>query len=163
MKEDHYKGSGEACRCTDPVLLLATGLGSGRSPVAPGTAGTLVAVPLYLLLAPLPVPLYLALVILACVPAVWVCGRAAERLGREDPPAVVLDEILGYLLTMTAAPGGWPALLAGFLAFRVFDIVKPWPVRWVDAHLRGGAGIVLDDLAAAVYAWCALHLLFYFL
>lgn len=138
---------------------IAFGLGSGLAPWAPGTFGTLAAVPLYWLLSPLALVLYLSLVAVLFVLGVWACGRTARDLGGEDPGAIVWDEVVGYLAAMTAAPAGWPWMLAGFLLFRLLDISKPWPIRWLDQHLKGGLGIMLDDLAAgaltAVILWTA--------
>jgi phosphatidylglycerophosphatase A len=132
---------------------IAFGLGSGLFPWAPGTAGTLAAVPLYLILSPLPLPAYLAVLGVMTGIGIWACGRAARDLGSEDPSAIVWDEFAGLLLTMAGAPQGWPWLLAGFALFRVFDIWKPWPIRWLDRRLPGGLGIMADDLAAGALAW----------
>jgi phosphatidylglycerophosphatase A len=140
----------------DPRLLLAFGFGSGLAPRAPGTFGTAVAVPLYLLMAPLPVVAYLALVGLVVLAGLHLCGHAARRLGVHDHPGIVWDEIAGFLVTMAAAPAGWPWVVAGFLLFRLFDIWKPWPINLADRYVEGGFGIMLDDLIAGVYAWLAL-------
>lgn len=146
----------------DPRRLhhwIAFGLGSGLAPWAPGTFGTLAAVPLYWLLSPLALVPYLSVVAVLFVLGVWACGRTARDLGGEDPGAIVWDEVVGYLAAMTAASVGWPWMLAGFLLFRLLDISKPWPIRWLDQHLKGGLGIMLDDLAAgaltAVILWIA--------
>lgn len=142
-----------------PHHWIAFGLGSGLIPWAPGTFGTLAAIPLYWLLSPLPLAAYLAALAGFFGLGVWACGRTARDLGGEDPGSIVWDEVVGYLVAMTAAPGGWPWLLAGFLLFRLFDIWKPWPIRWLDRHIRGGLGIMLDDLAAGalsgVILWAA--------
>lgn len=137
----------------DPALLLAFGLGSGLAPAAPGTFGTVVGVGAYLLLQGLTLPVYAALTALLALAGVWLCGRAARVLGVHDHPGIVWDEIVGYLLTMLAAPPGWTWMLLGFVAFRLFDITKPWPCRWADRHVAGGLGIMLDDLIAGLYAW----------
>lgn len=137
---------------TDPVHFLAFGFGAGLSPVAPGTAGTLVAVALELLLRPLGLPLRIAIVAAVCVVGVWLCGESARRLGAHDHPGIVWDEFAGYLLTMLVAPPGWPWILAGFVLFRLFDILKPWPIRELDHGIGGGLGIMLDDLVAGVFA-----------
>jgi phosphatidylglycerophosphatase A len=142
-----------------PHHWLAFGFGAGLSPWAPGTMGTLVAVPLYLALAPLPVPVYLGVVLLLSLVGIWVCGRTARDLGTDDPSVIVWDEIAGFLLTMTAAPPGWEWILAGFLLFRAFDILKPWPVRELDRRVHGGLGVMLDDLAAGVMALACLQVL----
>ena len=140
-----------------PHHLLAFGLGSGLAPRAPGTAGTLAAIPLYLSLSPLSLPLYVAVVVLVSVLGVWLCGATAREIGVHDHPGIVWDEWAGYLLTMTAAPPGWMWVLAGFVLFRLFDIVKPWPVGWADRRLGGGLGIMLDDILAGLLAAACLQ------
>jgi phosphatidylglycerophosphatase A len=144
-------------RLSDPVHLLAFGLGTGCSPKAPGTMGTLLAMALYLPLAQLPLAAYLGVLALVSLAGVWLCGRAARELGVHDHPGIVWDEIAGYLLTMTAAPPGIGWMLGGFLLFRLFDIWKPWPIRWLDRRVGGGLGIMLDDLAAGAAAWAGLQ------
>ena len=134
------------------VLWLATGLGSGLCPVAPGTAGTLAAVPLYLLLRPAPLWAYLSVICIGFAAGIWLCGAAARELGQDDPPSIVWDEVVGFIVTMTAAPAGWTWLILGFLAFRLFDILKPWPISVADRRVSGGLGIMLDDLVAGLYA-----------
>jgi len=139
----------------DPARLhhwLAYGFGSGLLPKAPGTWGTLAAVPLYLLLPPLSLPLYLAITVLAFAVGVWACGRVGEELGVHDHPAIVWDEVVGFFITMTAAPAGWPWLVAGFALFRLFDIWKPWPIGPVDQRVKGGLGVMLDDVLAGLMA-----------
>jgi len=147
----------------NPCHLLALGFGAGLAPRAPGTAGTLVAVPLYLALEPLPPAWYLTIVAALFLLGVWVCGRTARELGVGDPGAIVWDEIVGYLATMAMAPHGWFWIAAGFALFRIFDIFKPWPVSVADRDLHGGLGIMLDDLLAAGYAWVGLQGLAYLL
>lgn|SRR5690606_40872462 len=141
----------------NPVHFLAFGLGSGAAPVAPGTFGTLAAVPLYLLLARLPLGLYLLVVLLAFALGVWLCGRCAEDIGEHDHGGIVWDEFVGFWLTMLAAPPGWTWLLAGFLLFRFFDVLKPFPINYFDKHVGGGLGIMLDDALAGSFAWFALQ------
>ena len=143
----------------NPVHLLAFGFGAGASPVAPGTLGTLVAVPLVLLLQQLSLFSYLAITAALFVIGVWLCDRTARDLQAEDPGGIVWDEIVGYLITMTSAPAGWGWLLAGFLFFRVFDILKPWPIRLIDRRVTGGAGIMLDDVLAGAFGLAALQTL----
>jgi phosphatidylglycerophosphatase A len=140
-----------------PHHWLAYGFGSGLSPWAPGTVGTLAAVPLYLLLQPLPVGWYLAVLSALFLIGIWACGRTAAELKAHDPSAIVWDEFLGFLLTMTAAPPGWIWILGGFVLFRFFDILKPWPIRELDQRVRGGLGVILDDLLAGVMAWAVLR------
>lgn len=141
-----------------PHHWLAFGLGSGLSPWAPGTVGTLAAIPLYLVLAPLPLGWYLGLLASISAIGVWACERTARDLGQEDPSAIVWDEWAGYLLAMTAAPSGWPWVLAGFAAFRLFDIWKPWPIGPAERLRPAGLGIMADDLAAGAMAWGLLQL-----
>lgn len=140
-----------------PHHWLAYGLGAGLFPWAPGTMGTLVAIPLYLLLRPLPLLGYLGVLLALFLLGVWACGKTARELGARDPSAIVWDEILGFLLAMTAVPPGWPWLLAGFALFRGFDILKPWPIGLLDKRLRGGLGIMLDDIAAGALTWVLLQ------
>ncbi len=140
-----------------PHHWLAYGLGSGLAPWAPGTAGTLAAVPLYLLLQPLPLPWYLAMLLAFLLLGVWACDKTARELKVHDPSAIVWDEFLGYLLTMTAAPPGWVWVVLGFALFRFFDILKPWPIRELDRRVKGGLGVMLDDLAAGIMAWAVLQ------
>jgi phosphatidylglycerophosphatase A len=143
----------------NPVHWLAFGFGSGAVPVAPGTAGTLAAVPIYLLLAALDPWLYLLLTLALLLLGVWLCGVTARHLGVHDHGGIVWDEMVGFLLTMSALPPRWDTLLLGFVLFRLFDIAKPWPIRWADRRVPGGLGIMLDDVLAAAYAAFALHLL----
>ena len=111
----------------DPVVLIAVGFGSGLAPKAPGTAGTLVAIPLYLVMQPLPLISYLLITTFLFIAGIWICTYAAEKFGVHDHPAIVIDEIVGYLITMIAAPGGWVAITVGFVLFRLLDAIKPWP------------------------------------
>lgn len=144
---------------TDPVHFLAFGFGSGLSPFAPGTAGTIVAIPLWLLLVQWPFWAYVAATLLVTLAGFWICGESAKRLGVHDHGGIVWDEIAGFLITMIAVPLGWEWVLAGFLLFRFFDIVKPWPARWFDTRVENGVGIVMDDVVAGVYACLLLNLL----
>ena len=140
-----------------PRRLLACGLGLGLSPGAPGTCGTLLGVALYLPMANLPLPVYLLCLAALSGLGVWICGRTAEELADKDPAAIVWDEVVGFLTAMTAAPTGWPWIFAGFVLFRFFDIVKPWPVRAAE-RARGGLGILLDDLVAGILSLTVLQL-----
>lgn len=143
----------------NPVHFLAFGLGSGASPIAPGTAGTLVAVLIYLLLPAMDVVTYSAFVIASFVLGVWLCGKTACDLGVHDHGGIVWDEFTGFWLTMLLAPPGWLFVILGFLLFRFFDVVKPWPIGWVDRHVHGGVGIMMDDVLAGVMAMISLQLL----
>jgi len=142
--------------------FLAFGFGAGLSPKAPGTAGTVVAVPLYLLASQLSLPVYSALLALATLAGIWLCGRASRELGVHDHPGIVWDEFVGYWITMWALPTSWMTVLAGFALFRLFDIAKPWPISHVDKHVSGGWGIMVDDILAGIASCAVLHGLLYF-
>jgi len=141
------------------IKLLATWGGSGYAPFASGTFGTLAAIPFYLMLAKLSLPLYLltltAFFFLSC----WVSGKAEVIFNEKDSGKIVIDEVVGYLVTMAAIPFDWRYMVAGFFLFRLFDIVKPPPASWFDRKLKNGYGVVLDDVAAGVYAWLCLFVL----
>ncbi|HHZ70750.1 MAG TPA: phosphatidylglycerophosphatase A [Methylococcaceae bacterium] len=141
---------------TDWRLFLAFGFGSGLSPKGPGTAGTLAAIPVYLLLLVFGEQVYLLATLLICVSGVWLCQYAADKLGVHDFGGIVWDEIAGYLVTMLFVPFSWAAVLIGFLLFRLFDIFKPWPICVLDKELGGGLGIMLDDLVAGLFSWAIL-------
>jgi phosphatidylglycerophosphatase A len=143
-----------------PLGLLALGFGSGLIPVAPGTAGTLAAIPLYLLVRDVGLIAYLVVTGVVFLAGIPVCAWAARRLGVHDHPAIVWDEIGGYLVSMIAVPPGWPWVLSGFVLFRLFDITKPWPIRWCDRRVGGGFGIMFDDLLAGVFAAVMLQVLY---
>ena len=139
------------------VHWIAFGAGAGLAPRAPGTAGTAVAVPIYLAIAPQPAAVHALVVALVIGLGIWACGRTARDLGVHDHPGIVLDEIAGFLVTMTALPFELPWIVAGFVAFRILDIVKPWPISLADRRVGGGLGIMLDDLIAGALACAALH------
>jgi phosphatidylglycerophosphatase A len=144
------------------VILFATWGGSGFSPIASGTAGTLAAIPLYLILARLPLPLYLLTLVPFFFFASWLSGLAEEIFAEKDSGKIVIDEVVGYLVTMIGVPLSWQGVVLGFFLFRLFDIVKIEPARYFDRHLKNGYGVVLDDVAAGVYACLALHLVLRF-
>jgi phosphatidylglycerophosphatase A len=151
-----------------PVHLLAFGFGTGLSPWAPGTLGTLVGIPVVMGLLQLPWPWALALIALGTAWGTYLCGESARRLGVHDHGGIVFDEIIGYCVTcIPLLPGiavlwggnvlpAWCGLLLAFVLFRFFDIVKPWPISWLDARVHGGLGIMVDDVLAAVFAAVAL-------
>ncbi len=142
----------------DPILLLALGFGSGLARRGPGTAGTAVGVGLYLLIAPLPVAAMVAITVAVVAIGIPLCGHAARRLGVHDDPAIVWDEIAGYLVTMLLLPVEAHWIVAGFVLFRILDIVKPWPIGWLDRRVGGGTGIMVDDILAGAFACLLLHL-----
>jgi len=146
----------------EPRRFLALGLGSGLAPVAPGTFGTLAAIPLYLLLQPLSLEYYLAALVLSFLLGIWLCDVTARQLGVHDHPGIVWDEFVGYWITMLLAPPGWLWISVGFTLFRLFDIFKPWPIRWIDKRVGGGFGIMLDDVLAGVYGMIVLQLMAYY-
>ncbi len=142
-----------------PDYVLAWGFGAGLAPVAPGTMGTLAAIPLYLGFKTFCPSIYLAVIVLGFIIGVYICSRVNRELGREDHPGIVWDEIVGFWVAMVGSPVTWEYILAGFLLFRLFDIGKPWPVSWLDEKVRGGLGIMLDDLVAGIMAALVLNFL----
>ena len=147
----------------NPIHALALGFGSGLAPKAPGTFGTLAGVGLYWLLQSMGLSLAVYIVLTAgCfIAGIWICQYTADALGVHDHPAIVWDEVVGYLITMMFSPPGWWWMLIGFALFRLFDIWKPWPIRAIDRSVQGGLGIMLDDVLAAVYAAIILALMAY--
>ncbi|MCK0153498.1 phosphatidylglycerophosphatase A [Alcanivorax sp. S6407] len=147
----------------NPVHFLAFGFGSGLAPVAPGTFGTVAAMPIWWLCAQLPLWGYLLATLLVIAVGPYLCGKTSHDMNVHDHPGIVWDEIAGLLVTMIAVPVTPMGALAGFLAFRFFDIIKPWPIGWLDRRVEGGLGIMVDDLLAGVYAAVVMQLLIYFL
>lgn len=142
-----------------PAHFLALGFGTGLAPRGPGTAGTLLAFPLYWLLAPaLDAGPFLLLLTALAVAGVAVCQRTAQDLGVEDPSCVVWDEVVAFLGVLFFTPPGLAWQLAAFALFRFFDIAKPGPVRWAEMRWRGGLGVMADDLVAGLLALVVLAL-----
>lgn len=141
------------------IRIFATGLGAGYSPAAPGTAGTLVAVPLFVILSKWGTTGVLTGLVVISVLGVPLASRMEELTATKDPGRIVIDEIAGYLLTMLGSPPDLFYIVAGFLLFRFFDILKPPPVRYLERTLFSGLGVMADDLMAGIYAWAALRLL----
>ncbi|MCB1691878.1 MAG: phosphatidylglycerophosphatase A [Pseudomonadales bacterium] len=144
---------------TDPRYFVAMGLGSGLAPRAPGTFGTLAAVPFYFALIQLSPVWYLVALILLFAAGVYVCEFVSREMEIKDPGAIVFDEFVGLWLSLFMLPGGWYWLPAGVVLFRVFDILKPFPVSWFDRNVKGGLGIMADDVVAGLYALAAVQLL----
>lgn len=142
-----------------PSHFIAFGFGSGTVPFAPGTFGTLMAVPFYLSLQSFSLGVYLTLVVLITIASMWLCKKVSGEIKIHDHPGMCLDEIVGYLVTMIAAPHGFGWMLLGFLLFRFFDIVKPWPIRYIDENITGGFGMILDDILAGIYSFVLLQAL----
>jgi phosphatidylglycerophosphatase A len=145
-----------------PAYFIAFGFGSGLSPIAPGTCGTLAAIPLYLILSSQAWGIYFVFTVMAFVLGVVVSDTVSKDLGVHDYGGIVWDEVVGYLLTMFMVPKGALALVLGFLLFRLFDVWKPQPIGWVDQRVHGGFGIMIDDVLAAVPAWLILQALAYY-
>jgi phosphatidylglycerophosphatase A len=154
----------------DPIQFLAFGMGSGLFPKAPGTAGSAAALIFFPLLMMMPLWAYGATIVLAAVVGNFICGYAAKKLGVHDDGRIVWDEFVGQWIALFSLPVWWqygmPShfgavffwVLLGFLLFRFFDVLKPWPISWLDEKLEGGFGIMADDIVAGVFA--ALFLLF---
>lgn len=144
----------------DPIQFFALGFGTGLAPKAPGTFGTIAALPILWLLADVTLPYYLVVTFLFSIAGIFICDYTAKRVGVHDHPAIVWDEVVGYLITMILTPISLTTLVAGFLLFRFFDILKPWPISWLDKHCHGGLGIMLDDIVAGLMALVVMHLIF---
>ncbi len=143
---------------TDPVNILAFGFGTGLAPLAPGTVGSLPGVLLFWLTLDFGLYVQLGVAAALIVAGIWICGESARRIGVHDHGGIVWDEIAGMYVTLLAAPVSVAGFALAFGLFRLFDIVKPWPIRDLDHRLGGGAGIMLDDLVAALYALILLGL-----
>lgn len=153
--------STENFQLSNPIHFLALGFGSGLAPKAPGTFGTLAAIPVFLIAMQLPSLYFLLLTLFMSVAGIYICGKAAEDAGVHDHGAIVWDEIVGFMITMYMIPVSWLTILVGFALFRFFDILKPWPISYLDKNCHGGLGIMLDDVAAGIAAWACMMLIFY--
>jgi phosphatidylglycerophosphatase A len=152
------EGKGEGKMNRFLILFLATGFGIGYSPVAPGTLGTLIAILIYYFLSEIHSPLYEITLIGFFFLSVWISENAEISFGKKDDQRIVIDEIMGFLITMLWVPKTLPFIIMGFFLFRFFDILKPFPIRRLERKLKGGFGVVLDDVMAGVYANIILHL-----
>jgi phosphatidylglycerophosphatase A len=141
------------------IVALASWGGTGFAPLASGTVGTLGAIPFYLVLSRLPLWLYLLTVVAFTVFACWIADRAETIFDEKDSGKIVIDEVAGYLITMAWVAPTFSTVILGFILFRFFDVVKPQPARWLDRNLKNGYGVVLDDVAAGIYACAVLNLL----
>ncbi|WP_076543018.1 phosphatidylglycerophosphatase A [Shewanella sp. UCD-KL21] len=148
---------------TNPVHFLALGFGSGLAAKAPGTFGTLAAVPIVYLMSFLSLPAFIFITLISCLVGIYICDKAAKDMGVHDHGAIVWDEVAGLMITMIAAPAGVIWLVVGFGLFRFFDILKPWPIRWLDAKVHGGFGIMIDDVLAGIFSLICLQLLAYYI
>lgn len=143
----------------NPIHFLSLGFGSGLAPKAPGTFGTLAAIPVVMLAACLGNVGFIIATVLACIVGVFFCGYTAKAMGEHDHPAIVWDEIAGFMVAMIAVPISWQTLLVAFVLFRIFDILKPWPIRYLDKHVHGGLGIMIDDILAGLASLAIIHAL----
>ncbi|MEM7401673.1 MAG: phosphatidylglycerophosphatase A [Pseudomonadota bacterium] len=141
----------------NPVHLFSFGFGAGLSPIAPGTVGTLVAIPIFLLLSTQLAYIYLIFVTILFLMGCWSSRYTAKSLNVHDHPGIVIDEIVGYLITMVFVPVTWYWILLGFIFFRIFDIWKPWPISIADQRVKGGFGIMFDDVLAGILGLLSLH------
>ena len=146
-----------------PANVFALGFGLGLSKYAPGTVGSLLGLPLFLLLQPLGIFGMLIAIAVLFGFGVWCCEVCSKNLEVHDHPGIVWDEVVGMLITLLFAPLSWLSLLLGFLLFRFFDVLKPWPIGWVDARVSGGLGIMLDDVLAGIFALAALQIILHWL
>jgi len=144
----------------NPVHLLSVGFGSGLAPKAPGTFGTIAALPFWYVLQFLPPAYYVVVLILAFILGVYLCGATADALGVHDHGGIVWDEFVGLWIALFMVPMHFGWILLGFALFRLFDIWKPWPIRVLDAKVHGGFGIMIDDVLAGVYAYLTLQILY---
>lgn len=142
----------------NPVHFAAFGFGSGAAPIAPGTFGTALGLLIYALLPPMSWLLYGLFLVASFALGVWLCDKTARDIGVHDHGGIVWDEFVGIWITMFLAPPGWQWLLSGFVFFRVFDILKPWPIGWLDKNVDGGFGVMIDDVLAGVMAFICLQL-----
>lgn len=147
----------------NPLYFIAFGFGSGAVPFAPGTFGTLMAIPFYLVLRLLPLPYYLAFIVLFIIFTSWLCDRISRDTNTHDHPGMCIDEFAGFFVTMIAAPAGFYWILLGFVLFRLFDIIKPWPISYADKNIKGGFGMIFDDVLAGIYAMIIIQALSHFL
>ncbi len=142
----------------NPLYFIGFGLGSGAMPFAPGTFGTLMAIPFYILIHFLPFYFYLFFVLCFVIASAWLCDYLSKKIQIHDHPGMCIDEFAGFFVTMIAAPFSFAWILYGFILFRVFDIWKPWPIRWLDKNVPGGIGMVLDDVVAGLFAMAIIQL-----
>ena len=149
---DEIRVRSPASLMRDPGHCLSLGLGSGCIKRAPGTWGTLAGLLVYSLFFWVPFPVYLIIVGMAFVAGIYLCARTAKALGVHDDGAIVWDEFVGIWIALAFQPSGWGWLAAAFVVFRFFDILKPWPISWLDRRVSGGMGIMVDDVLAGIYA-----------
>ena len=158
MKREDLKG----LKLTNLAHLAAVGFGSGLPNKAPGTFGTLAAVPLYYLLSFLSLELYIIVLVISSFVGFWICHITSRAMGVHDHKAIVWDEFVGYWITMVMVPFSIQWAIVGFILFRFFDILKPFPISWLDKKVAGGFGIMIDDIVAGIFSAIVLQCLIYF-
>ena len=152
-KQERNKDFKKYVQLTNPIHLLAVGLGSGMSPIMPGTMGSAMAIPLWLLFNGLQPYLYWVLIVVAFIFGCFLCQKTSDDTHTHDSGHIVWDEFVGMWITLFFIPQIsvlWIAI--AFFAFRVFDMAKPWPIRWFDKRVPGGFGIMVDDVIAAIFS-----------
>ena len=147
----------------NPWQFIAFGCGSGASLLIPGTIGSLAAIPIYLLLSQLSIAWYSSMVVIAFILGCILCEQVSHSLGVHDHPGIVFDEWVGMWISLWLLPSTLTWIIGAFILFRIFDIIKPWPIAWVDQRINNGIGIMLDDVLAAIYANGLLHCCHYFI
>ncbi len=143
----------------NPLHFIAFGFGSGAIPIAPGTFGTLLAIPFYLTIQHLSHLNYLLVITIITLLSCWLCEKVSREIAADDHQGMCIDEFVGFLVTMFAAPVGWQWILTGVVLFRIFDIWKPQPIHYLDENIHGGIGMILDDVAAGIFSAIVLHIL----
>jgi phosphatidylglycerophosphatase A len=161
---DHKTLTSEQRRAllSTPAGWLACGFGSGLTPKAQGTFGSLAAILPWLLLRHLSLPLNVLVIVIGFLIGVWACDIAGRAVGVDDHRSLVWDEFIGqWIALLPALLAPWWAIVVGFVLFRVFDVWKPWPIHWLDSHVKGGLGVMLDDVLAGIFAalvlWATMH------
>lgn len=162
MDKSEKKAALKKLRLGNPVHFMALGFGTGLAPVMPGTFGTLAAFPFLMAFPYITIAGQLLLTLAVCLLGFWLCDKTARDMQIHDHPAIVWDEVAGMMITMLAVPITLPNLVVGFALFRLFDITKPWPIRYFDKQVHGGIGIMLDDIVAGIFSLAALQALIYF-
>jgi phosphatidylglycerophosphatase A len=145
------------------IVILATGFGAGYSPIASGTAGTLIAIPIYFFISAIPSPIYEITLAAFFFLSIWISENAEMFFKRKDDGRIVIDEMMGFFITMLWVPKTARFIVIGFFLFRFFDILKPFPIRQLEKKIKGGFGVVLDDVLAGIYANIILRLIYFFI
>jgi len=158
MKRNDLQG----LKLSNPIHLAAVGFGSGLAKKAPGTFGTLAAVPFYYLFSFLSLDIYIAVLLVSSVLGFWICQITSRDMGVHDHGSIVWDEFVGYWITMVMVPFSVQWAIVGFVLFRFFDILKPFPISWLDKKVAGGFGIMIDDIVAGLFSAVVLQCLIHF-